>query len=323
MEMKMEQPLVSVICLCYNHARFLRQALDSVLHQTYQNLEIIVVDDVSRDNSREIILEYARKYPQIRYLFNEKNLGNCAAFNRGYEMSKGAYLIDFATDDVLLLTRIEEQVTVFEKLGPEYGVLFTDAELIDDNGKHLGYFYDRNADGTLKEPVPQGEVFAEVVGRHFISTPTMLMRRQVFDDLKGYDATLAYEDFDFWVRSARMYKYYYLDKPLTQRRIHAAQLSQQQYKPNDRQIFSTITVCRKAQKLLRTETEKAALLIRVRHEFIQAVFTDNLPAAKGFYELLQELTPPGLKDKLLFFMAKMPLPLTPVRNVYYRFRHHK
>ena len=316
----MMQPLVSVICLCYNHARFFREALDSVLNQTYKNLEIIVVDDFSTDNSRAIIEEYVARFPQIKYLPNEKNIGNCAAFNRGYRLSKGAYLIDFATDDVLLPNRIEEQVAAFEKLDESFGILFTDAEFIDDNGNHLYNFYKHDKNGKLLEKVPAGDVFAEVIARHFICSPTMIMRRTVFDKLNGYDETLAYEDFDLWIRSAPFFKYYFLDKVLTKRRIHAAQMSQQQYKPNDKQLFSTITVCRKAQKLLRTEKEKRALQKRVKHELIQAIFTKNLEASRQLYELLQELGPVPAKINVLMALHKLPLPFNQIRQLYQKIR---
>src|SRR5690606_36933227 len=120
---------------------------------------------------------------------------------------------------------------------------------------------------NMVDKVPDGSVFPEVIARHFICSPTMMMRRTVLDKLNGYDETLAYEDFDFWVRSAPDFQYFFLDKILTKRRIHAAQMSQQQYKKNDKQLFSTITVCKKVQKLLRTEAEKEALRKRVQHEF--------------------------------------------------------
>lgn len=314
------QPLVTVICLCFNHARFLKEALNSVLNQTYPNLEIIVADDFSSDNSREIIEEYVQLHPQLKFLKPEKNLGNCAAFNRALALSKGEYIIDFATDDVLLPNRIENQVKAFSKLDENYGVLFTDAEFIADNGNSLGNFYKRNPDGSLKETVPNGDVFAEVLRRHYICTPTMIMRRSVFEALDGYDESLAYEDFDFWVRSARTFKYFFLDDVTTKRRIHPHQLSQKQYKPNDKQIFSTITVCRKAQKLVKSEAEKEALITRVQYELTQAIFTDNREAARQYYELLQELTEPTLKLKALVALSKTPVPLSWVRNVYRRFQ---
>ncbi|MBK0402021.1 glycosyltransferase [Adhaeribacter sp. BT258] len=317
------QPLVSVICLCYNHARFLREALDSVLNQTYQNLEIIVVDDLSTDNSREIIEDYVRRFPQIKYLPNAQNLGNCVAFNRAYRLSKGKYLIDFATDDVLMPERIAEQVAAFEKLDESYGILFTDAEFIDDFGNHLLNFYKRDKNGNLAENVPDGDVFAHVIARHYICSPTMIMRRTVFDKLNGYDETLAYEDFDLWVRSAPDFKYFFLDRILTKRRIHAAQMSQQQYKPNDKQIFSTITVCKKAQKLLRTEREKQALKKRVIHELIQAVFTRNFEATRQLYGLLQDLGPVPAKMKMLVAIHKLPFPFERTRQLYQQIRFGK
>lgn len=314
-------PLVSVICLCYNHEKFLEEALDSVLNQTYPNLEVIVIDDFSTDNSRFLLETYAKKHPQIKYLPAEKNLGNCAAFNRAFAISSGKYIIDFATDDVLLPTRIAEQVAVFETLGPEYGILFTDAVLIDDSGNTLGYFYQRNSDGSLKQHVPSGYVFAEVLQRHFISTPTMIIRRSVFEKLGGYDATLAYEDFDLWVRSARDFKYYFLDKPLTKRRLHPAQLSKKQYKPSDRQIFSTIQVCRKAVSLIKTQEEKHALVSRIEHELTQTVFTENKEASQQFLALLQEINAVSLKSKVLRLLSKIPLPLNSFRRLYYRWKY--
>lgn len=314
-------PLVSVICLCYNHERFIREALDSVLNQTYPNLEIIIVDDLSQDNSRKIILEYVKRYPQIRYIFNEKNLRNCAAFNKGYEISRGEFIVDFATDDVLLPTRIEEQVRCFQNLGPDYGVIFTDAELIDNNSKHISFFYKRNPDGSLKSKVPTGDIFADVLSRYFISSPTMLMRRRVFEELNGYDASLAYEDFDFWVRSSRRFKYYFLDKPLTKRRIHATQLSAGWYKPHDPQLLSTIKVCRKALQLCRNMAELQALLVRIKFEVRQAVFSENYLEAEQLFRLYREVEKPTLVYRLLERINSRKLKLAFLRNLYHWLRY--
>lgn len=315
------QPLVTVICLCFNHSRFLKPALDSVLNQTYSNLEIIVIDDFSTDNSCEIIAGYAARFPQIKFFPNEKNLGVCSSFNRAFALSNGKYIVDFATDDVLLPNRIAEQVALFEKLDQTYGVIYSDSELIDDTGNSLGNYYKRDKVGKLLMLPPQGDVFAEVLRRHFISPPTIMVRREVYEKLGGYDQTLAYEDFDFWVRSSRLYKYYFQDRILTKRRIHAAQLSQQQYKPSDKQIFSTIKVCRKALKLIKTEEEKNALVSRINLELNQAVFTQNQEATSQLYELLKELKAETLKTEILKVVAKLPLPLFKFRQLFYKFRY--
>ena len=82
-------PLVSIICLCYNHAPFLREALDSVLAQTYPHIEVIVVDDCSTDGSVGIIGEYIAKHAEIRFICTGHNRGNTAAFNMGWRASRG------------------------------------------------------------------------------------------------------------------------------------------------------------------------------------------------------------------------------------------
>src|SRR5688572_25305561 len=315
------RPLVTVICLCYNHERFLKEALDSVINQTYPNLEIIVADDFSTDNSRALLAKYAKQHPQIKYFPNEKNLGNCTTFNRAFAISKGEYIIDFATDDVLLPNRIEEQIAAFEKLGPEYGILFTDAELIDDQGKHIGNFYQRNPDGSLKQPVPSGYVFPEILKRHFISPPTLMMRRSLLEKIGGYDADLTYEDFDLYVRTSAVSKFYFLDKVLTKRRLHAHQLSKKLYEPASRHIFSTLKVCRKAMNLVKTEEERQALVIRIEHEFTQAVFTGNQSAAEQFLKLLEELNAVSAKTRVLKMLLKLPLPLAKFRKVYYQLKY--
>lgn len=315
------KPLVTVICLCYNHERFLKEALDTVINQTYPNLEIIVADDFSTDNSRELLAEYAKQHPQIKYLPNEKNLGNCTTFNRAFALSHGEYIIDFATDDVLLPNRIEEQVSAFEKLSPEYGILFTDAELIDDEGKHLGNFYPRNPDGSLKQPVPSGYVFAEILKRHFISPPTLIMRRSLLEKMGGYDSNLTYEDFDLYVRASAVSKFFFLDKILTKRRLHPHQLSKKLYEPTGRHIFSTLKVCRKAMNLVKTEVERQALITRIEHEFTQAVLTNNKVAASELFKLLEEMKAVSAKTRFLKMLLNLPLPLAKFRKVYYQLKY--
>src|SRR6187455_35784 len=103
----MNGPLVSVICLCYNQASFVREAVLSVIHQTYRDIELIIIDDASTDNSVEVISDVLKSHPSIKFIPLKKNVGNCKAFNMGYRLSRGQYLIDLAADDVLLPARIE------------------------------------------------------------------------------------------------------------------------------------------------------------------------------------------------------------------------
>ncbi|GGF10243.1 glycosyltransferase family 2 protein [Hymenobacter cavernae] len=298
-------PLVTIVALCYNHAQFLAEALDSILVQTYPNLEVILVDDASTDASPAILERYAAANPTWQLLLLPQNLGNCAAFNRAYRQSQGGFLIDFATDDVLLPNRITQQVAAFQQLEPSYGVVYSDAELIDEHSRLVRRHYRRDARGRLHPQPASGDVFADVLSRYFISTPTMLMRRATLNDLGGYDETLAYEDFDFWVRAARNWQFHFLNEVTTRKRLHAASMSRRGYRPNDPFLASTIQVCRKALMLCRTPAERAALAVRLRWEMRQAVRWHNFPEARELYRLLQKTTRPHLVDWVLSQWAKV------------------
>ncbi|KAA3439384.1 glycosyltransferase family 2 protein [Rufibacter hautae] len=317
----MTSPLVSIICLCYNHAAFLHEALDSVLAQTYPHLEVLVVDDLSTDNSVEIIEKYVRRHPQIRFLKHKRNLGNCASFNEALQLSQGDFIIDFATDDVLHPERVARQVAAFQQLPASYGVVYTDAELIDEQGASLGFFYTRSAEGSLTPLPAQGEVFSEVLGRYFICPPTMMMRRQVLEELHGYDPSLAYEDFDFWVRSSRYWQYHFLDRPLCQRRMHPRSLSRQVYQKGDKQLASTVKVIQKAQKLVRTPREKEALQARIRYEARHAYLTANYSEATQLLRLLEEEQGMTLTYRFLQVLTQKKVPLQFIRRWYHRWKY--
>ncbi|RDV14639.1 glycosyltransferase [Pontibacter diazotrophicus] len=314
-------PLVSVICLCYNHARFLREALDSVLAQTYPYIEVIIVDDCSTDGSVGIIQEYLQKHPHIKFISTGHNRGNTTAFNIGWRASQGNYIIDFATDDVLLPQRVAQQVEAFEKLDSIYGVLYTDAEYIADDATHIGYHYKRRPNGSLNAYAPSGDVFADLLGKYIICPPTMIVRRQVFEDLNGYDETLAYEDFDFWVRSARTYKYYYLDKITTQRRIHTRSLSKGWYKAGNKLLASTVKVCRKAAALVRTEKEREAFIYRLKYEARHAYLTANYTEAAQLLHLLRQQTDLPVLYQFLNLLNRQKVNLGFLRRVYYYLKY--
>ena len=317
----MTQPLVSIICLCYNHERFLREALDSVLAQTYPQVEVIVVDDLSQDNSVAIIQEYVAAHPHIQFIQHNQNQGNCASFNEAFALSQGEFVIDFATDDVLHPERVAKQVAAFLSLPEKVGVLYTDAELIDEQSKSLGRFYHRDVKGRLSPAPAQGDVFADVLGRYFICPPTMMVRRQVLEELGGYDATLAYEDFEFWVRSARHWHYHFLDEVLCQRREHAHSLSNQVYKPGDRQLQSTIQIIQKARTLIRTRREREALVKRIQYEARHAYFTGNYPEALTLLHALEEEGGMNPVYGLLKWLTQKRVPLQILRRWYKRLRY--
>ncbi len=316
----MAHPLVSIICLCYNHERFIREAIESVMTQTYPNLEIILVDDASTDGSRDVIADLIKQYKSINYIPLKQNSGICKAFNVGFAHSSGEFVVDFATDDVFHPERIARQVERFLQLDANYGVIFTDAVYIDELGRrgrrHFQYLQSKG----LIDSIPQGDVYKALLQRYFVASPTMMVRREVMEKLQGYDESLSYEDFDFWIRSSRFYKYSFLDEALTMIRRSSGSLSTGWYVPGDPQLHSTYLVCQKAKQMNQNQGENEALAYRLRYEIRQSVFSDNKNEAQLFYELLATLEAPGPGYQFLMIASRIGLPLGWVRKLYHRLR---
>lgn len=302
---KFDSPLVTVICLSYNHQQYVKEAITSVLRQDYPNIELIVVDDASTDESAKEIEDIINSHPEISFIKLQENLGNCKAFNLGLSRAKGAFIIDLAADDVLLPNRVSSGVEALEAAGPEYGVNFTDAALIDKDSAIMSYHYKRDKRGNLISSIPQGDVYREILSRYFICPPTMMARKEVFDQLNGYDESLAYEDFDFFVRSSRNFKYCYTDKVLVHKRVLAGSLSSEQYKPGSRQLLSTFKICSKAFDLNKTREEHLALKKRIKYEMRQAILNNNYTVAAKFLNLYNKYQPNPYYKTLMSFLIRL------------------
>ncbi len=303
----MDNPLVSVICLCHNHERYVERAIASVLHQSYAPIELIVVDDASSDSSREIINKLSKIHGFLTH-FTKNNTGNCKAFNQGLKLSKGKYIIDLAADDLLMSTRIHAGVESLESKGENYAVDFCDVELVNENGQDPVTHFKRNAHGILMDFVPDGDIYAALVERYFISTPSMMMRRSVLEELGGYDENLSYEDFDFWVRSARKYKYAFTNQVLVRKHILSKSLSSFQYKRKNKHSLSTAIICEKIFQMNQSTMENKALLRRIKYELKWALITENWDAAEKFMILKKKLTGKSISDRLIRQVIKMKPP---------------
>jgi glycosyltransferase involved in cell wall biosynthesis len=313
----MERPLVSVICLCYNHERFVEEAIESVLLQTYPHLQVIVVDDFSSDRSATVISGIvSRSSREIKYLPLQQNLGNCKAFNVGLKHATGDFIIDFSTDDIMLPNRVDEQVNFFLQQNEKTGVVFTDAVYIDERGIPFKNHFEHLFKKKLIDGVPTGDIFRNVLTTYFISSPTMMIKREVMESLGGYDESLAYEDFDFWVRSSRNFEYAFLNKRLTKVRKISGSMSSGWYEPGDPQLHSTYLVCKKAETLCRDEKDIAALRKRVLYEFRQSIFSNNKDEGRLFAQLLRLLGGLPFWCYGIQFLSHLPLPWSGIRKRY-------
>ncbi len=279
----MSSPLVSVICLCHNQSEYVAEAIQSVWDQDYPNIELIVVDDGSNDSSVQKIEEKLQG-TSTKFIPIEPNIGNCKAFNKGFHESSGSYIIDLAADDLLMPNRVSAGVRDLHETN--LGVNFCDVMLLDESGKKLGSHYDRDPGGKLKQHVPEGDVYLDLITTYFISPPSMMIRREVLEELNGYDESLAYEDFDFWIRSSRNWHYGFTDEILVEKRMLKDSHAVSQFKFRTKHQQTTLAVCKKIKELNQTSAEQKALRSRCWYEIRQCIRQGNLGLIPGFLKLL-------------------------------------
>jgi glycosyltransferase involved in cell wall biosynthesis len=316
-------PEVTVICTCYNHEAFVKESLLSVLQQTYSHVQLIVIDNASTDDSRLRIQQLTEDYPQITFIRNTHNIGLCKAFNQGLEQATGEYIIDLAADDVMPPQRIAKQVETFENLPKDYAVVFSNALYINEKSQPIGYHYSVAPDGRAQGQVPSGDVYKEVLRRYFICTPTMMMRKSALMKMGGYDENLSYEDFDFFVRSAHDYKYFYMDEVLMYKRVLRESLATQFYRVGNSMLRSSWEVCNKAYDLNRSQEEYDLLAQRIRFFINKCFVAEDAEQAVAFRRLLNYIEDPGLKTELLVWLCRLHLPVNWLYRKYAHWRNHR
>ncbi|AXT19383.1 glycosyltransferase [Flavobacteriaceae bacterium AU392] len=291
-----ESPLVTVICLSYNHEKYVIEALNSISKQNYDAIEIIIVDDASTDNTASLIKKWTINNSAI-FIQNKNNLGNTKSFNNALKLAKGNFIVDFAADDILLPDFIKSGVETFASSSHKnLGVVFSNLEFINDQGGHIKYMYPITKTGHAKKKPYTGNVYKHLLYGYFISAPSMLIKKDVFNKLEGYDENLLYEDLDFWFRSSRLFNYDYTDKVLVKKRILKNSLSSNFYKKSGVSLEkSTYISCQKAFKLNKNSEEYKALINRIGYELRLAIKNKNAIALFQFLYLLLKI-----KSKIIF-----------------------
>jgi len=270
-------PLVTIICLCYNHETFVVESLNSVINQTYPFIELIIVDDCSSDNSKTIITTWLEKKTKFQFIANETNLGNTKSFNKALKLANGEYVIDLAADDILMPNCVESQINAFKN--SQYaspGVVYGNVELISENGTFDSYYFPVNNQKKTIEKRITGDIYQSVLsGGNSICSVSAMIKKTVFDRLQGYDETLTYEDLDFWIRASRFFEFDFIDEPIVQKRIVSNSLGSDFFKKNDSRAkkinYSTYLILKKAIALNQNRAEDLAIQKRVHHEIIHTL----------------------------------------------------
>ncbi len=221
---------VSVVMPAYNAEKYIAEAIESILNQTYTDFEFIIVNDGSKDKTKDIILSYDDS--RIVYLENEVNQGIVVTLNKGIELAKGKYIARFDSDDIAYSTRLEKQVRYMDN-HEEVCVLGTGITIFGENVETKKRNFATNPE-KLK---------AELLLSSCVAHPTVIMRKDTLEknNFRYDDCFAGAEDYHLWWRMAEVAKISTLGEPLHYYRIHENQITQQ-YTEKDRKILEDILV---------------------------------------------------------------------------------
>jgi len=222
-------PKVSVIIPTYNLAKYICESVDSVLAQTYKDFELIIIDDGSKDNTKQVLGNYGDR---IRYIY-QPNKGVASARNRGICEARGEYIALLDADDLWLPDKLMKQVTVAQQ-NPSIDFIFCDAEVFNDGvtlknsnmpprdkAYEAGSFRHQLAGTSINDgSILKGNFYVDLIKGNFITSSTVLIRKACLERAGYFDESLAViEDYDMWVRIGRECLIIYINSVMARYRL--------------------------------------------------------------------------------------------------------
>lgn len=226
--MNVNQPLVSVIIPSYNHERYVEQAIMSVIDQTYKNLELIIIDDGSKDKSPYLIKTLISKFDSSNIIFEiQENKGLSKTLNKGIRMANGEFIAFLASDDMYLPNLIEECVNVLSNEKPNVCAVYTDGFIIDGNGRKICKHSEK-----FKIPLSKN-VYKELLLRNWIGAVGVLYRKSSLIKCGLFDEDIEIEDYDLFLRLTKIFQIKYIPKLLFLYRRHGLNYSKDEKRVAD------------------------------------------------------------------------------------------
>jgi glycosyltransferase involved in cell wall biosynthesis len=229
-----QPPLVTIGVLSYNYSKYVIAALNSLLAQTYSNIEIIIIDDKSVENTPDLIDQWIKeKNVKCTFIKNTENIGITRVSNKIVGLSKGKYISLFAIDDIMLPRKIELQVKLLEEAGEEYGLCYANVERMDEDGQPLGLYVPKNEFVAQEGYILKSFVTDELS----FSTPGCLIRTSVYKKAGMYDERVLYEDYNFFLRVFALFKAKYCDYPCLIYRTRSTSPIYEEWTKNNRERY--------------------------------------------------------------------------------------
>jgi len=208
-------PKVSINIPCFNSEKYIAETLQSVLSQTFEDFEIILVNDGSTDMTEEIIKTFSD--PRIKYYY-QKNIGLGKTRNRQLALSSGDFIAFLDHDDIWLPTKLEKQIPLFENQ-PKVGLVYCDTIFFNNKGDVKRLYNNRVP--------PRGNVFRQILKNYFLAMPSVVIRKKALDSQQQWfdDNFSMSEECDLFTRIAHDWDFDYVNEPLAKWRMHKASLT--------------------------------------------------------------------------------------------------
>ena len=227
----MTEPLVTIFTPVYNHENYLDEYFESIIKQTYENIELIIIDDASTDQSVKVIEKWLPmiedRFVKFSYIPRNENKGLIYNCNEGVDLARGKYMYLFASDDIMLPTNVEEKVNYLEK-NPQYSLVYSDGYIQYENSEITfssiyKLLFRRKFSNTTKHYF--GNVKNEVFIKNFIRAATVCIRRECIINVGKYSTKYSLEDNYMWIKLSQIYEFGFINKPLVKYRVHNKSLS--------------------------------------------------------------------------------------------------
>lgn len=215
----MTYPRISVIIPTYNRQKLLARAIESVLNQTFKDFELIIVDDGSTDNTKEVVREFQKRDSRIKYIWQENSGAPARPKNTGIKNAKGNYIAFLDDDDEWLSEKLEKQLELFEGLESDLGFVGCNILVINESNKKIWREY--------KIPRYSSQIFFEELleGNFILTSSSIMIKKEVLDKIGLFDENLKFgDDWDLWLRIAKKYKFDFAPEFLIKYYIHGGNI---------------------------------------------------------------------------------------------------
>lgn len=300
-------PLVSIGIPNFNYAHYIKESLDSVADQTYRNIELIIVDDCSTDNSREVIQEWINQYNGnivIHFIKNETNQGLTKVCNIILQNARGKYFQTLDADDKLMPDKISRQVELMER-SENIAFVYSNIAMINEKGETINKDYLKDI-GYDEKDMPEGKIYEALFDFNFVPLPSVLINTVMAQAVGGFNEALQVQDYYLWLKLSENSNAAFLPGITALYRVHHSSMSNST-KTNPKSVESVLMI-----KYKYYQEASPAIRKKIKqniHFSSVYLYQHNMPSA-GLWLKRDFILNPGLKSFGYFIAINLGIPFS-------------